>query len=72
MKIDLSEHSGRGVSTILEKYDSSVFDFEGKSSFTVSIPFNPLAYEDKETNIFTESAQKSAQKSISIIMIVNH
>lgn len=44
------EESGRGVSTILEEYNKSVFDFSYPNSFTVVFKYNKLAMDDDKAH----------------------
>lgn len=46
MKFDKFEESGRGVTTILEAYNESVFDFSSENSFVVRIKYNALAMNE--------------------------
>lgn len=72
MKFDNFEESGRGVSSILEFYNKSVFDFSCENSFTVSFPFNELALDtdvttDVTTNVTTSSMNEYEEVFIRLI-----
>lgn len=45
-KVDKTEQSGKGINTITRRYSNKVFDFSSQTSFTVSLPYNPLAMDE--------------------------
>ncbi|MBE6133400.1 MAG: hypothetical protein E7178_01895 [Erysipelotrichaceae bacterium] len=64
-KFEKYEQSGRGVTTILEEYNKSVFDFSFENSFTVSFKYNKLAFWDEvSNNDVTENVVKDVVKNV--------
>lgn len=69
MKFDKFEESGRGVSTILEEYNKSVFDFTYPNSFTVVFKYNKLAMGDVKTQDGTHDGTRNDNLNLEELIV---